>query len=254
MKSSTFLKRLIAASLAAAGLLAAQAQASVVVAGTRVIFPAQEREVTVRLTNDGKTPALVQSWIDRGDADASPDQIDVPFVLTPAMFRLEPGKGQTLRVIYSKEPLPQDKESLFWLNVLEVPPKAEVGEDANRLQLAFRTRIKMMFRPAALAGSADDAPSKITWELVHGATGKGYALKASNPGPYVVNLASVSLKADGKDLNAGMGFVLPGESRVFPVEGLSAAPSSAMSVDYSAINDWGGIVPGKQPAPVTPAR
>jgi len=244
----------MAAAFTVAGGLATPAQASVVITGTRVIFPAQEREVTVRLTNDGKIPALVQSWIDTGDADASPDQIDVPFVLTPAMFRLEPGKGQTLRVIYSKEPLPQDKESLFWLNVLEVPPKPELGENTNRLQLAFRTRIKMMFRPAALAGSADDAPAQVTWELVRGEGGKGYALKATNPSPYVVNLGSISLLADGRDLNAGKGYVLPGGSRTFAVEGLAAPPASAVSVNYSAINDWGGAVQGKQPSAVRLAQ
>ncbi|MGO4329773.1 molecular chaperone [Cupriavidus sp. 2TAF22] len=247
----TILKPLMAVAFVAS-LLAAQAHASVVIAGTRIIFPAQEREVTVSLTNDGQTPALVQTWLDKGDANESPEKIDVPFTLTPAMFRLEPGKGQMLRVIYSKEPMPQDKESLFWLNVLEVPPKAEIGEDANRLQLAFRTRIKMMFRPPALPGRADEAPAKIVWEIVQADSGKGYALKASNPTPFVVNLGSIALKVEGKNFNAGMGYVLPGTSHLFPIEGLASAPASAAQVDFSSINDWGGIVQGKPVAPFKP--
>lgn len=130
-------------------LVASQAHASVVISGTRVVFPSNEREVTIKLTNDGKTPALVQTWIDAGDQNASPETINVPFTLTPSMFRMEPNKGQTLRMIYTNEPLPTDKESLFWLNVLEIPPKANDGADRNELQIALRTRIKIMFRRKA---------------------------------------------------------------------------------------------------------
>ncbi|WP_420994758.1 fimbrial biogenesis chaperone [Cupriavidus sp. 30B13] len=243
------LKPLMAAALA--GLFAAQAQASVVIAGTRVIFPAQEREVTVKLTNDGKTPALVQSWLDRGNADEAPENIDVPFTLTPSMFRLEAGKGQTLRLIYSKEPLPQDKESLFWLNVLEVPPKATQA-DANHLQLAFRTRIKVMFRPQGLQGSVEEAPRQLAWKIVPGAGGKGYALQAHNPSAYVVNLGGIKLKSGGRTLDAGAGYVLPGASQSFPVAGLDSAPAAA-EVDYSSIDDWGGTAPGHAPASFAPA-
>lgn len=137
----TLRRTLMAAATLAAGCFALQAQASVVIASTRVIYPAQEREVTIKLSNDGRTPALVQSWLDDGSITDAPETLKVPFVLTPAIFRVDPGKGQTLRLIHTKESMPQDKESMYWLNVLEVPPKAQAGEDANRLQLAFRTRI-----------------------------------------------------------------------------------------------------------------
>jgi chaperone protein EcpD len=96
--------------------------ASVVLAGTRVIYPEKEREVTLKLTNEGTSPALVQAWVDDGNANATPDEAKSPFTLVPPLFRLDPKKGQTLRIIYLREPLPSDRESLFWLNVLEVPP------------------------------------------------------------------------------------------------------------------------------------
>ncbi|MDR6491717.1 fimbria/pilus periplasmic chaperone [Paraburkholderia sp. 22099] len=239
------IKTLTTATLLAASAFCVQANASVVVAATRVVFPANEREVTVKLSNDGNTPALVQAWIDTGDQNASPEQIKVPFTLTPSMFRLDPKKGQTLRMIYTKEPLAQDKESMFWLNVLEVPPKAGAGEDMNKLQLAFRTRIKVFFRPQGLQSSAQEAPSKAQWSIVRGADGKGYALQATNPTPYFVNLGSIALEAGGKTYDAGSGYLKPGSSELFPIANLTSAPSAA-EVNYTSINDWGGGVKGKQ--------
>ncbi|QCP51172.1 molecular chaperone [Trinickia violacea] len=224
-------------------VLVGQAQASVVIAGTRVIFSGANREVSVKLDNDGKTPALVQTWIDTGDAKAAPGSIKVPFVLTPSMFRLDPGKGQTVRMVYTGEPLPADRESLFWLNVLEIPPKVQDSDEANKIQLAFRTRIKVMYRPAGLPGNAGEAHSQLKWEIVHRDGAKGYELAVSNPGPYVVNLGSIELDVAGHKYEIDPKFIPAKDSAYFPVPGLSAAPANGATVTYSSIDDWGLINP-----------
>ncbi|PRF71581.1 pilus assembly protein [Burkholderia multivorans] len=217
----------------------ASVHASVLLSGTRVIFRGADREATVRLTNDGHAPALVQAWIDTGDVGKSPDQIDVPFVITPSIFRLEAGKGQTLRIFHSGEPLPADKESLFWLNVLEVPPKPTADDERNRIQLAIRTRVKLIYRPEKLKGSAEDAPAKVTWALEADGTHTP-VLTATNPTPYVVNLAGIVLEANGKRFDAGMGSVLPGQSERFEIKGMKDAKRVDGTVDYLSVDDWGG--------------
>ena len=227
-----------------AGFAANLAQASVVIEGTRVIFPGKEREVTLKLKNTGKQPALVQAWFDKGDPTVAPEKLDVPFTLTPAVFRLDSDKGQTLRIIYTKEPLAQDRESLFWLNVLEVPPKSDA---ANQLQLAFRSRIKLMYRPQGLPGASEEAPAQVSWEVVPGEGGAGYALRASNPTPFHVNLGELELVVGGKRFDAGAGYVPPRGSQVFPVSGLNERPAGDARIDYSAINDFGGPVKGQRP-------
>ncbi|KVC68708.1 pilus assembly protein [Burkholderia stagnalis] len=221
------------------------AQASVVITGTRVIFPGDSREVTVRLMNDGDAPALVQAWIDTGNEKEAPEKISVPFVLTPAMFRLEAGKGQSLRLIQTQESLPADRESLFWLNVLEIPPKASAGDSANKVQLAFRSRIKVMYRPSGLAGHPEAAADQLKWTFARQADGNGYALKASNPSPYVVNLGVIDINVNGKKHELKPSFVRPGETAEFPLPAGVAAPASAV-VDYGYIDDWGTIKPTKQ--------
>ncbi|MDN7877097.1 fimbrial biogenesis chaperone [Burkholderia aenigmatica] len=232
-------------------LIASQAYASVVISGTRVIFPSNEREVTIKLTNDGKTPALVQTWIDTGDQNASPETINAPFTLTPAMFRMEPNKGQTLRMVYTNEPLPADKESLYWLNVLEIPPKTADGADRNQLQIALRTRIKIIFRPEGLKGEAVAAPAQVRWEVAPGKKG-AYVLKATNPTPFVVNIGSILLHAGGQKYDAGAGYVLPGATQEFPVAQLHANPAVGAKVQFNSINDWGTSTNNEQPLSIQP--
>lgn len=99
------------------------ASASVVITGTRVIYPSDAREVSVKLANKGKKPVLIQSWIDDGDVKAKPETIHVPFILTPPINRVEPDKSQTLRISYTGKLLPTDRETVYWLNVLEIPAK-----------------------------------------------------------------------------------------------------------------------------------
>lgn len=45
--------------------------------------------------------------------------------------------------------LPADHESLFWLNIKSIP---SVEKRDNTLQLAIKTRIKLIYRPEALKG------------------------------------------------------------------------------------------------------
>ncbi|KDP86737.1 fimbria/pilus periplasmic chaperone [Cupriavidus basilensis] len=242
---------IVSASIVSASI-ASTAAAAVVVSGTRVIFPAEEREMTIKVTNDGRLPSLVQTWIDVGNENDSPDKIDVPFTLTPTMFRVEPGKGQTLRIIYTNEPLPTDKESLFWLNVLDVPPKPTAEDERNRLQVAFRTRIKLMYRPAGLPGKVDEAPALLKWHIARDPEANQYVLKTVNPSPYVVSLGSVQLKVGGKTFDAGMGYVRPGGSQTFPIKGLESMPAAEATIEYSSIDDWGGNKNAQVPVATDP--
>lgn len=236
---------LLAAGAFTLGLTATlPAQASVVIAGTRVIYNAGERETTIKLSNDGQSPALTQAWLDKGDPKAAPASIDVPFTITPPVARIDPGKAQTLRILHTGQAMPQDKETLLWLNVLEVPPRPSADEAGiNSLQLAFRSRIKFFYRPAGLKGSADDAPGQVRWRLTQ--SGGKPALEAVNPTPYHVSFARIELAGGGKSARFDdSGMVGPGETRVFPLQGDVAGGPDA-TVRYQAINDYGGPARGE---------
>ncbi|MGH8486644.1 MAG: fimbrial biogenesis chaperone, partial [Pseudomonas sp.] len=163
----------------AACLFSGAAAANVVIATTRVIYPAEQTEVTVSLSNKGPHPSLVQVWIDDDRPDVPVETLDVPFSMTPALFRLDPDKGQTLRLFQHAHDFPSDRESLFWLNVLDIPP---AGANGNALQLSVRSRIKLFYRPRDLPGTAQHAVSALTWNMVKRAD--AWVLEARNPSRY----------------------------------------------------------------------
>lgn len=74
------------------------AQAGVVIYGTRVIYPAEKKEIIVQLMNQGKRASLVQSWIDDGNTSLPPEKIHVPFLLTPPVVKVAGDSGQQLKL------------------------------------------------------------------------------------------------------------------------------------------------------------
>lgn len=242
----SFLRHLAPLSLAA---LCATAQADIVVRGTRVIFPGMEREVTVQLDNAGPRPELVQVWLDQGQRSGPASDSEALFVVAPALFRVEPGRGQTLRILRSRQPLPTDRETLFWLNILEVPHKPKAEDAPGALRFVFSTRIKLMYRPPGLPGHAKEAPARLQWALARDSNGQP-TLQATNPTTYVVNLGGVDLRIGTRTFEAGYGHVLPGETATFPVQGTGVNPLGAGAVLFSSLDDWGA--PSRHEAPVLP--
>lgn len=218
--------------------IAAPAMAGVIINGTRVVYPQGEGEVTVRLANKGEKPALVQAWLDDGDANSTPDTSRVPFLLTPPIFRMEGGKGQSLRMTYTNEPLPADRESLFWLNVLDIPPKSEKDPGDSTLQFAFRTRIKVFYRPKGLAIDVSAAPEALKWQIKQ--AGGSAALVVNNPTPYHMTVSNAAVVADGKEYpqkEESAGMVAPFQSMTIP---LAAVPATTgQEVKFTSINDYG---------------
>ena len=229
--------------LSAVVAFASPSHASVVVGGTRVVFNESKKEQSIQIVNQGKSPAMVQSWIDDGQADALPRHIKVPFVLTPPLTRLEPGQGQTLRLTYlplTDKPLPTDHASVFYLNVLEIPPSPDASQGKNTLQLAVRTRIKLFFRPKGLDdGKPRDAADKLTWALKKDV--QGAHLDVTNPTHYYVSINQASLP-DGRTTESPA-MVGPHASIMMPLGDKTAdAPPPAGKVAFQWIDDHGATV------------
>lgn len=226
--------------VAVALCLAPTARASVVINGTRVVFPAQQGEVTVRLSNQSDKPALVEAWIDDGDVKSTPDSVRTPFLITPPLFRMEPHKDQSLRIIYTQgtKPLPTDRETLFWLNVLEVPPKPTgAAANKNTLQFAIRSRLKFFYRPANLPGDVSKAPDQLTFKAA--ADGQGAVLVVHNPTPYYITISQLAFGAKGKPIAGATGMVAPFADLKLPLKGLLHAPSAGTPMVFTTINDYG---------------
>lgn len=213
--------------------------ASVVIGGTRVVFPADQGQTTVRLSNEGGRPALVEAWIDEGNPHSTPDNSQAPFLITPPLFRMEANKDQSLRIVFAGDPgkLPSDRESLFWLNVLEIPPKPKNAQDKNLLLFAVRSRLKLFYRPAKLDGNPIKAPDKITWRSAR--DGDHVVLVAHNPTPYYITISELSLKLGDRTLQGTTGMVAPFSDLRLAVAGAHDALPGGTPVTFTTINDFG---------------
>ncbi|EER2626228.1 fimbria/pilus periplasmic chaperone [Escherichia coli] len=109
------------------------ANAAVALGATRVIYPANQKQVLLPVTNnDPASVYLIQSWIENAG-----DQKDTQFVITPPLFSMQGKKENTLRIINATiiNPTPyfitvtNMKAGNSNLPNTMVPPKGEVSVD-----------------------------------------------------------------------------------------------------------------------------
>ncbi|EOX8444989.1 fimbrial chaperone [Salmonella enterica] len=221
-----------------------QASADIVLSGTRIIYKESQKDASIRMENKGARPLLVQNWLDNGKDNEDPSTIKVPFTVTPPVSRIDAKRGQTVKFTYTGSiALPKDRESVFWFNALEIPPKPSEADakGKNLLQLAFRTRIKLFYRPEGLAETSSKAPEKLTWQAKKVASGA--VVHVTNPSPYFVSFSSITLESAGKKYEVAATMVAPKSSADFPIKGLNTPPPSAR-LEYHAISDFGGDISG----------
>lgn len=207
---------------------------NIIVNGTRFIYPGNEREITVQLSNTADRPALAQAWLDNGDANATPDTITTPFLITPPISRVDAKSGQTLRIkLANKGSLAANKESLWWLNILEIPPSnaGSKQEGQNVLQLAIRSRFKFIYRPTGL-GNRDAAPQQLVL------TAAGNRLTMNNPTPFYITVTRIS--RDGRTaLNGRTVMLLPQTNATVTV---NSAIKHGETLVINNINDYGSDI------------
>lgn len=159
------------------------ASAAINIDRTRIIFPGKDKSMSLVINNQSKTmPYLAQSWIE----DDKGNKISAPFTVLPPMQRVEPNAKNQIKIVKTEgvDRLPQDRESLFYLNVREIPP---VAEKDNIVQIAIQSRLKMFYRPAQIENNSEKIWAK---ELKY--THTGDQLVIENPTKYYVTLGYLS--------------------------------------------------------------
>jgi P pilus assembly chaperone PapD len=99
---------------------AANAVTGVMPEKSRIVYHQQSKMQSSVLVNTNDYPVMVQLWIDDGELQKPPELATAPFVVTPAVFKLNARQLNGIKVIYSGEKgqLPSDRESLFWFEYL----------------------------------------------------------------------------------------------------------------------------------------
>lgn len=196
----------------------------VALSSTRVIYNGDKKEASLTVNNKSSNEEfLIQSWID--DINGSKK---TPFIITPPLFKLNPTKNNVLRIVKTTDSLPQDRESVYWINVKSIPAKSDDASERNVLQIAVRTRLKLFYRPAGLKGNSMDA-----WSQLRFSKAENGQLKVENPS--VFNLTFNDLYANGTEIKkAGM---VPSKGEL--AISLPAKNTTITEVKYSIINDFG---------------
>jgi len=238
------------------GLLLAgtSAHAGLAISGTRVIYEEAQGETTVNVRHaDGDDAVLVQAWIDDGAPDTQPGQQTMPFILTPAVALMEPGGAQVIRVLRTGE-LPQDRESLFFFNVLEVPPDAsdKLAAGQSFVQFAMQARLKFFYRPRGLQPSIDRAYELLSFAAEPDSGGK-LRVRIKNPTPYHFTFSEFALVASDAedapklaeldDTEMWNAMIEPASELVVPLKAVGEGQSLRVgghTLRYTFINDQGG--------------
>lgn len=240
----------LAAALAVLCSLSGVASAQVAIDGTRVVFPADSAEVTVAVRNTGDAPALLQVWIGDGDRKKAPEASSAPFAVAPPMLRLEAGKDKKLRIRLIRNRAPTDaREHLYWLNLLAAPPRANPESNENLLQLATRSRFKVLYRPKAIAATLPgNFADSMAFTLRRAAT--GLELVIANPTAYYFNLGRVALVRGGEQQPLENPYVAPFSEVRLPIP--ATASDAPLRVDFSWLDDFGQLTPGSRPVSLPP--
>ncbi len=210
-------------------LLASQAQAAIALDRTRVVFDGGQNSVSLNISNQNKQlPYLAQAWLE----DPQGNKIQSPLVVLPPVQRVEPGKPSQVKIqaLPAAKQLPQDRETLYYFNLREIPPKSD---KPNTLQIALQTRIKLFYRPAAIAPQRNAAP----WQEQLTLARQGDKYLVNNPTPYYITLVDAGSKKGGEGVKGFEPLMVPPKGNASL--GVSAAALGGAPV-LTYINDYGG--------------
>ncbi|HBS6039732.1 fimbria/pilus periplasmic chaperone [Klebsiella aerogenes] len=204
------------------------AEAAIALDRTRVIFDGSQKSISLNVSNQNKQlPYLAQGWIE----DEKGNKIQSPLTVLPPVQRIEPGKPSQVKIqaLPAAKMLPQDRETLYYFNLREIPPRSS---KPNTLQIALQTRIKLFYRPTAIAIDTNAPPPQEQLTL----SKQGDKYMVNNPTPYYVTLVDAGSKK-GASVKEFEPVMLPPKSTL-PLTVSAASLGNTPVLTY--VNDYGG--------------
>lgn len=219
--------------------IAGYAQASVVMTGTRIIFPSGVNEKIIQFSNPDPQPYIMQLQLTK--ENNQPD-LQAPFVLLPPVFRMEPHTGQSVRLISNgTAALPQNKESLFYLNFTQLPSMKASLQDKNSLLIAITSRVKIFYRPNTLVGDSINASKDLVFSVRQG------GLTVTNPSGFYINVSEAQVMISGKAISIPDAGMLAPQSTSQWRTGQKISSLNGASIKLTMVNDYGTDIIKERP-------
>lgn len=211
--------------------------ASIIMTGTRVIFPSNTTERIIQFKNPDPQPYVVQLQITT--ENNAPDN-NAPFTLVPPVFRMEPHSGHSVRLLANgTEGLPQDKESIFYLNFTQLPALKSSQQEKNQLVIAVTSRVKIFHRPLTLTGKSSEAYQSLKFNL------QKNAVAVNNPTGFYITVRKTELEMGKNSLTLAESVMIPPKSTIQWHTARKITTLNGASLKLILVNDYGADITRK---------
>ncbi|KAA5844198.1 molecular chaperone [Pseudomonas chlororaphis] len=148
---------------------------------SRIVFENEGGGSRVRLdiSNQHARLSLASISVEWGDQR----QEDIPLAVSSPLLTIPAEQQKSIELFYQGQGLPEDRESYFLLNILDVPT---VPQQENALQIALRHRYKLFYRPK-LEMTPDQAVYLLAWQRIPAQD----SIEADNPSPYYLTITNL---------------------------------------------------------------
>ncbi|MBG0522556.1 molecular chaperone [Enterobacter cloacae] len=198
---------------------------------TRIVFSASDKASSLTIDNQSKSlPYLALAWVE----DQKGRKEDSHFMVLPPIQRIEPGTSSQVRIVKqaATQQLPQDRETLFYFNLREVPPKStNLKEARSVMQVAMQSRIKLFWRPENIRKKTGEET-----EMQLAVTLSGNTMRLKNPTPYFITLAWLS--NNDKTMMPGFDSLMIDP---FATSTLTLSESQGTGYSIGYIDDYGAL-------------
>ncbi|WP_413492351.1 molecular chaperone [Morganella psychrotolerans] len=195
---------------------------------TRIIFNEEDGGVSVVIENqDSASSFLAQTWIEKPNGE----KLNNSLVALPFLQKLSPKQKKQIKITYmeGQNLLPQDRESLFYFNLLGIPPQ---GKESSVVQFTIQSRLKLFYRPKGIdyKMSADNDFRRDLSVIKQGGN-----VKLTNPTPYNIIITNLNINRS-KDNDFPETVVAP-----FSDLTVKLKDPSWSSFEIAYIDDFGGL-------------
>lgn len=233
---------------AAAGALllyagAGCAQGGVQIEPISVTLPPGEQVAAFTLTNRGDSPQVFQAQPMRWQqADGQDKLTPAPkLIASPALFRLEAGASQVVRVGFAVPQPSTPVERAYRVLFSELPQDQSAHSGAG-VHILLRMNVPLFY-----ASSAPAAAARLHWTLQE--SPRGWTLRATNEGDSHARITALGLTRNGRSLvqKKGLWYVLAGAQQSWTFSHLPSAAPTVVTIhaetDHGTITDK--IVPSR---------
>lgn len=211
------------------------ATSSINIDRSRIIINADDKRSSFSLVSSDETPTLIQMWIDNGDPSVSPENIATPIIITRPVFKINPGQVySTDLLVVSRDNLPKDRESMFFLNIFQIPSTKKTNIANLKKQditVFLRLRVKAFVRPNGVGPINKEELNKIEFKIERLANDS--YLSISNPTPW--NVTMLDLKSAKVSILQNLVLEPKSNKKIK----LSSDKINADNISFYVLNDFG---------------